>query len=372
MDRPYTVKLISASFSENSGSGVIEYSVRLAKALENEKSIKVYNSAVIKGNVFLTPKRVYRSLDTAKKIKNPDLLHYTDPAMLLKNAIFAGYFLHKSKLIVTVHDLYMFRSIEPRSKIIKSKIAIIKRPFSLKSSIKRFVNLYGRPISIITLVIGLRFAVKHSDRIICVSEKTRDLLVNKFGIDRKKCEVIYPIISKEFKPMNVKKGKKIIIGHISSYFPNKNVGVLIDAFKELVDSNFELHLYGGALPFRIDDDKRIKYYGFIPTKDIPKVMNSFDVFVFPSAYEGFGMPAIEAKRCKIPVITYKKGELPDIVKRNTLQFMDKKDLVNLLKSKKWSIINLDKAYNDTRKCEPQYVAKQITELYKEVIKNKNE
>ena len=371
MDKQYTVKLVSASFSENSGGGVIEYSVRLAKALENEKSIKVYNSAVIKGNVFLTPKKIYKSLDTGKKIKNPDLLHYTDPAMLLKNAIFAGYFLRKSKLIVTVHDLYMFRSIEPKSKIIKSKIAILKRPFRLKASVKRFFSLYGRPISIITLIIGLRFAVKHSDRIICVSEKTREILVDKFNVDRKKCEVIYPIISKDFKPMNVKKSKKIIIGHISSYFPNKNVGVLIDAFKEIAGSNFELHLYGGALPFRIDDDKRIKYYGFIPTNDLPKVMNSFDVFVFPSAYEGFGMPAMEAKRCKIPVITYRNGELPDIVKRNTLQFTDKKDLVNLLKNKKWNNVDLDRAYDDTKKCEPSYVAKQIAELYKKVIKNKN-
>ena len=63
----------------------------------------------------------------------------------------------------------------------------------------------------------------------------------------------------------------------------------------------------------------------------------------------------------IAVVNFRPKQIADFISE---------DLVNLLKGKKWDSINLDKAYNDTRKCEPQYVAKQITELYKEVKKHK--
>ena len=122
---------------------------------------------------------------------------------------------------------------------------------------------------------------------------------------------------------------------------------------------------GAKLPFEIADDKRIKYFGH--ATDTVKMYNSFDVFVFPSLWEGFGMPIMEAKRCKIPVITYKKGELPNIVKRNTLQFKNERDLVNILENMKWKKVDVNKAYKDTKKCEEKLVIKELEKMYKKVL-----
>ncbi len=95
--------------------------------------------------------------------------------------------------------------------------------------------------------------------------------------------------------------------------------------------------------------------------------NSFNVFVFPSLWEGFGMPIMEAKRCRIPVITYKKGELPDIVKRNTLQFEDKSDLISIIENTKWKRIDTNMAYKDTKECEENVIIKKLEEMYKKVL-----
>ncbi len=362
MERHSDIRLVSINFNEHTGTGILEYGVRLLKALKAQKSsLRFYGVSFASGNLAGTPNGLYKRV-TTEKVENPALSHYLDPGFVVKDALFSTKF-HKSKFIVTVHDLDFLIKNKGSLKLLNQ----YTRPFTL---LRRPLALLGGPFIIVVRAISTKSILSTARRFVCVSEKSRDEMINKFHIPMKKCPIVYPIISNEFKPMSRTKHKKIIIGHISSYLPNKNVGALIKAFKMTNSKDLELRLYGQVPPFKIGDDKRIKYKGFVATEKLPEIFNSFDVFVFPSTWEGFGVPVMEAKRCKIPVITYQKGDLTDIVKRNTLQFKDEEDLARILENKGWKDVNIDKAYNDTKKCSPDYVAKQMIKIYKDVLKEK--
>ena len=74
--------------------------------------------------------------------------------------------------------------------------------------------------------------------------------------------------------------------------------------------------------FRSDD---IKFTGFVPDADLPALMSQASVFVFPSLYEGFGMPPLEAMACGVPVITSTSGALPEVVGDAAVTFDSRDD-----------------------------------------------
>src|SRR5262249_35143253 len=63
----------------------------------------------------------------------------------------------------------------------------------------------------------------------------------------------------------------------------------------------------------IQNDKRFIRLGFIPVEDIVQLYNSASVVIMPSFYEGFGLPVLEAMQCGCPVITTRRGSLPEVV-----------------------------------------------------------
>ena len=63
------------------------------------------------------------------------------------------------------------------------------------------------------------------------------------------------------------------------------------------------------------EDKRIKFLGFAPEDKLVSIYDSFDALVFPSYYEGFGIPIIEAQARGLPVIIYKYGKIPKEVRK---------------------------------------------------------
>ena len=359
------VLLVSVSFAPGSGLGVIEHGVLLYKGLKkyakdiDAKAYSLSNKRLF-DRVNKTNRETTLNKDLADgriKIK-PDIIHYISPGMFVSSLFIKPVFNAKSKQIVSIHDLDMLKKVPKIGVDNYINKASTKGYMSIPvKAMNRFVHAMEKK--------GVILAIKKADHILCVSENAQRDLIN-LGVEPSKISVIYNVIGNNFKRLGKKHKKdKIIIGHLSSYAYNKNAEVLIKAFKKVKSDKLELHLYGAKLPFEIADDKRIKYFGH--ATDTVKMYNSFDVFVFPSLWEGFGMPIMEAKRCKIPVITYKKGELPNIVKRNTLQFKNERDLVNILENMKWKKVDVNKAYKDTKKCEEKLVIKELEKMYKKVL-----
>ncbi len=354
--------IVSVNFENGSGLGIVEHSIRLYRGIKKySKNIDVEKLSLFSNSLFYMINKKTRNL-SHKKLKKeklvhtkPDIIHYASPGVFMSSLLIKPIFNYRAKQVVTIHDLDMINKIP--------KIGINKYTNSdLSKGSLKIINIFLHSME----RRGLFLSIKNADHILCVSEETKKGLIRTFSIPPDKISVIYNVIGKEFKRLPKKnKSKKIIIGHLSSYAYNKNAGALIEAFKKVKSDNFELHLYGAKLPFDISDDKRIKYFGH--AHNTTKMYNSFDVFAFPSRWEGFGMPVMEAKKCMVPVITYEKGELPEIVKRNTVQFKNVNDLTRILEKRAWKKVNLRAAYNDTKKCEERYVIKKIEEMYKEVM-----
>ncbi len=107
------IKLVSASFADHSRVGIIEYGVRLLKALKSEKSeFEICELPLVKGNIFHMPKRLYVEKPQHPKAKsNADLTHYLDPGFITFDALFNPFGFRRSKYVMTMHDLDVFKTV---------------------------------------------------------------------------------------------------------------------------------------------------------------------------------------------------------------------------------------------------------------------
>jgi len=93
----------------------------------------------------------------------------------------------------------------------------------------------------------------------------------------------------------------------------------LQAAELIKDKNIKFNIYGDKEYWYENFDKyapaNVKFMGFAPEEKIVEIYDSFDVFVFPSLYEGFGLPILEAQARGLPVIIYKYGKIPKEVRK---------------------------------------------------------
>jgi len=178
---------------------------------------------------------------------------------------------------------------------------------------------------------------KKADKIIAVSESTKQDLVDLYGIDEKKVKVIYSGVGEEFGkfpisnfqfPIIRKKynlPEKFIL-YFGTIEPRKNIAGLIRAFELLKKNKNYNDLYlviagakGWAFKNIFKTAKKSKYAGqiiftgFVDPQDKVYLYNLALLFVYPSFFEGFGFPPLEAMACGVPVITSNNSSLPEVV-----------------------------------------------------------
>jgi len=176
--------------------------------------------------------------------------------------------------------------------------------------------------------------LKKAEKIIADSENTKKDLINVFGLPEKKIKVIYLGISDKFRVMTDKKKINKIkekyslnfpfILTVSTLEPRKNIPNLIRAFSYLKKENKitqKLVIVGQKgwkyneifiLIKKLEMEKEIIFLGYVSEKELICIYNLADLFVFPSFYEGFGFPVLEAMKCGCPVITSNVSSLPEI------------------------------------------------------------
>lgn len=173
-----------------------------------------------------------------------------------------------------------------------------------------------------------------ADEVICVSEATKkDFLKYRPDYDEKKIKVTYLAADKKFKPQKndslyQKYGiptKKYFLA-VSDFNPRKNLIHLIDAFIAFLKSSkaedVSLVLVGpkaAGYKFVAEHIKDIQQYtdkiiftGFVDDEDLPTVYSMAHAFVYPSLYEGFGLPPLEAMQCNTPIITCNNSSIPEV------------------------------------------------------------
>ena len=180
--------------------------------------------------------------------------------------------------------------------------------------------------------ISIRHAIRFSRRLVTVSRFSKQRLVNRLHVAPDRVSVVYNGISPVFsqvlpEPLPDISGKYGIPGNylltVSTLEPRKNLRLLIRAFEKLVQcGETELHLVlagrrGWNLREVLGDasllGSRIHVTGFVDDSDLPLLYRGAEAFVFPSLYEGFGIPPIEAMSQGTLVVSSDAASLPEIL-----------------------------------------------------------
>lgn len=218
-------------------------------------------------------------------------------------------------------------------------------------------------------------AIKKADKIIAVSQNTKDDLVKYFKIDENKILAkhidIDPIYKKEvtdFDSHALLKKYELTPGYIYSgggLDKRKNIDTLILAYKLLADKDKSIPplVISGKLmpqlaPLIIDVERmvkelglegKVKVLGFVPQENLPALYKNASLFVYPSLYEGFGMPLLEAMNVGVAVATSNNSSLDEIVGDSAVLFdpKSKEDMAEkieeILNDKELREINIVKA-----------------------------
>jgi glycosyltransferase involved in cell wall biosynthesis len=184
---------------------------------------------------------------------------------------------------------------------------------------------FAEPKNLKFLKKEIRKTVEEADHIIADSYFTEAELTYFFPAAKQKISTVHLGIDARFKPMPVKRDKNILfVGNIE---PRKNLPGLFKAFEILKDRHPELHdfkltiagmkgwLYEGIFEaWRHNKHKdQIHFLDYVSDEQLPELYAKASVFVYPSFYEGFGLPPLEAMACGTPVISAKKASLPEVL-----------------------------------------------------------
>ena len=217
--------------------------------------------------------------------------------------------LYPGKLIVTVHDVCHLA---------------MGQYFSGK--LKR---VYARQF--------LRLILKRAVTIITVSEFSKAEIIRYFNLSGDKIAVIYNGVSQTFRPCSEEEKQRVskknklphdFLLYLGNVKPHKNIKGLVTGYKRALQEKPDLpplvvlgeyrNLITGVPELKqlLDDpligDKLI-FTGHLPDTDLPAIYSQALIFLFPSFYEGFGLPPLEAMACGTPVITSNCSALPEIV-----------------------------------------------------------
>jgi glycosyltransferase involved in cell wall biosynthesis len=185
-----------------------------------------------------------------------------------------------------------------------------------------------------TLAMLKKSAINRADKIICVSKNTKNDLMNYYDIEQDKISVIHH----GYKFKNLKNNKKIKPGLVSSPFLlfignrnlYKNFSLMLEAYStsKMLKNNFKIIAFGGGKLNKIEKEfiNSLKISG-----DKVKQINGDDnllstlysnaaAFVFPSKYEGFGMPLLEAMAHGCPVICSNSGAMHEVANKAAKYF----------------------------------------------------
>ncbi|MCW6160292.1 MAG: glycosyltransferase [Candidatus Micrarchaeales archaeon] len=136
-------------------------------------------------------------------------------------------------------------------------------------------------------------------------------------------------------PKRSRRGK-FRVGYIGAFRKRKNVWFAVDAFMGVPDKDITFELWGppkfeyNNIKERAKSDKRIAFKGFAPEENLVKTYDSFDLFVFPSMYEGEGLAILEAQARGLPVIIYKHGKIPKEIRRYCFEAEDSRKMAEII------------------------------------------
>lgn len=236
-----------------------------------------------------------------------------------------------------------------------------------------------------------------SDGIITVSEWSKKDILKFFPINADKIFVTPLAPSEKYRPLD-KSWCRYMVGkrfnikspyllYVGGFSPRKNVKSLIMSFSNILSSlskEFMLVIAGSLkedgnmlkeLCERLNISSKVLFTGFIEEDFMPILYSAAEVFVYPSLYEGFGLPPLEAMSCGTPVITSNVSSIPEIVGDAGILIdpYDSSNLVNalgnLLENDSLKAELIEKGFSRAKLFSWEKTAKNTLSVYKAIIEN---
>jgi glycosyltransferase involved in cell wall biosynthesis len=223
-----------------------------------------------------------------------------------------------------------------------------------------------------------------ASKIIAISENTKKDIINYYNIPKNKIEVIY--LANSLNPKNVILKMKtpfkylLYVGNRSGY---KNFNFFIKSVAPILSKNLKVFCAGGN-EFNLQEIeflKKLNIIDFVEQKNVNDrelvyLYKNAEVFIFPSLYEGFGIPILEAFSCGCPVILSMSSSFPE-VGGGAVEYFNLNDEKSLLISIKKILNNLNyredlikRGYKQLKKFSWDYTVKKTKKVYEEVLRMK--
>lgn len=338
-----------------------------------------YNKWQIKNKNFFPLRAPYRWYSLAEQILMPirikqanvDFIHFPHFNVPL---------FYRGPFIVTIHDLILSRYPTERATTLGPWLYKIKQ------------LAYHQVI---------KHAALHSQNIITVSKYSKKDIVDYFKISGEKIFITYEgtdLIKKDI--LDEEQEKRIInkygihrpfILYVGNAYPHKNLETLLQVVKKLKKQNkldWKLVLIGKKDYFykrleqqawAMDIDKEVLFIGFVPDRELPFFYKKALAYVFPSRYEGFGLPPLEAMSYHTPVISSNQACLPEILGDAALYFdyQDNYGIINqlekVIKNPEIKSELIKKGEKQIKKYSWEKMAQQTFTIYEQtaaILKNK--
>jgi len=289
---------------------------------------------------LIVPKNYIKSWITYKKSLKFHIIGCSLNNNNAINRIFYETFFFNKIIKLNKIDL-IFNPVYPKSLFFKPLVSVITVIHDLQAL---HYPEYWSKIQLIWLKYIWKRSFKISSKIVTISNYVKKDIINNFDIDKSKIKVIYnPIIIKENYCNFDKIRKKYNINikeyyyTVSSMAPHKNLITLLKVIKKLkekkmpfpqklvisgVGSDSKYHKELLEIANDLEIQNNIIITGFINDIERDTLYKNAAIFLFPSIFEGFGMPPIEALRKGTPVVTTKETSIPEVTKNQAIYVDD--------------------------------------------------
>ena len=188
-----------------------------------------------------------------------------------------------------------------------------------------------RTINLFYLRLFTRLSVRQARRIIADSESTKRDVMRHYGLSPSRVDAVHIGVDTRYQPLPAARVADFraeqglpdrFILFVGTLEPRKNIGRLLQPYALLSQERPPLIIVGAkgwlyeqvfALRESLNLDDEVHFVGYVPGEDLPLWYNAADLFVYPSLYEGFGLPPLEAMACGTPVVASNASSLPEVV-----------------------------------------------------------
>lgn len=252
----------------------------------------------------------------------------------------------KLKVVMTVHDLVAFMFPQRHN-----KKAVFTEKLTLQQALKKVV------------------------KVLSVSENTKRDLINRFKCNDNLVDIVPNAASEIYEPIpeeiydHFKEAHNLpdkFVFSAGTLEPRKNYPTLLRSFAQVVQEFPDIKLLiAGKRGWMFDEiyktihdlgiEDNVRFLGYVPERDLVYLYNMATVFVWPSLYEGFGIPPLEAMQSGCPVITSNTSSLPEVVGDGAI-IVDPNDenaladaIIKVLKNSEYSKELVRKGFNQSKK-----------------------